>query len=154
MDVRIFEFLLQFNQGLRHPLESLDVVEKLGSASPGYVNEIRTNLSELRVSSNGHFARKVAQRKREEENHSYRIRRKREKAEEDPNDIYWDGKVQEWPRRERGLLLRAVVLPWTPDDDDQIFAMQQGAGSYQPEQTAAIAKEVWEGAAQHEANNI
>jgi len=68
----------------------------------------------------------------------YRIRRKREKADEDPNDIYHDVKAREWLRRDKGLPPRAVVLPWTQADDDRIIAMQKAAVSappLQPEQS-------------------
>jgi hypothetical protein len=134
MDVRVYEVLLNFNQGLSQSLASLDIIEKLELAAPDYVSKVRTNLSELRANANNHFACKVAQREQEEENHFYRIRRKREKAEEDPNDIYHDVKGREWLRREKGLPPRAVLLPWTQADDDRILAMQKAAASTPPPQ--------------------
>ena len=111
MDLRVYEVLLQFNQGLDQAPTSLNIVEKLELGSPDYVSNVRTNLSELRAYANNHFACKIVQRDQEEENHFYRIRRKREKADEDPNDIYLEVKASEWLRRERGLPPRAVVLP-------------------------------------------
>lgn len=132
MDVRVYEVLLHFNQGLTQALASLDIVEKLELAAPDYVSKIRTNLSELRADANNHFTCKIAHREQGEENHFYRIRQKREKAEEDPNDIYHDVKAREWLRREKGLPPRAVVLPWTQADDDRIFAMQKASASAPP----------------------
>jgi len=132
MDVRVYEVLLHFNQGLVQALASLDIVEKLELANPDYVSKIRTNLSELRAEANNHFTCKIAQKEQEEENHFYRIRRKREKAEEDPNDIYHDVKAREWLRREKGLPPRAVLLPWTQADDDRILSLQRAAASTPP----------------------
>ena len=129
MDVRVYEVLLLFNQGLSQALGSLEAIEKLEMAAPDYVNRVRTNLSELRADANNYFTCKIAHREQEEENHFYRIRRKREKAEEDPNDIYHDVKAREWLRREKGLPPRAVILPWTQADDDRIIAMQKAAAS-------------------------
>jgi hypothetical protein len=135
MDVCVYEVLLHFNQGLSQALASLDIIEKLELAAPDYVSKVRTNLSELRADANNHFACKIAQKEQEEENHFYRIRRKRERAEEDPNDIYHDVKAREWLRRERGLPPRAVILPWTQADDDRIIAMQKAAASAPPPQS-------------------
>ena len=134
MDVRVYEVLLHFNQGLSQALASLDIIEKLEMAAPDYVSKVRTNLSELRADANNHFTCKIAQKEQEEENHFYRIRRKREKAEEDPNDIYHDVKAREWLRHEKGLPPRAVLLPWTQGDDDRIIAMQKAAASAPPPQ--------------------
>ena len=134
MDVRVYEVLLHFNQGLSQALASLDIIEKLEMAAPDYVSKVRTNLSELRAEADNHFTCKIAEKEQEEENHFYRIRRKREKAEEDPNDIYHDVKAREWLRREKGLPPRAVVLPWTQADDDRIIAMQKAAASASPPQ--------------------
>jgi hypothetical protein len=140
MDVRVYEVLLHFNQGLVQALASLDIVEKLELATPDYVSKLRTNLSELRAEANNHFTNQIAHREQEEENHFYRIRRKREKAEEDPNDIYHDLKAREWLRREKGLPPRAVLLPWAQADDDRILALQKPAASEplsEPEQPLA-----------------
>jgi hypothetical protein len=134
MDVCVYEVLLHFNQGLSQALASLDIIEKLELASADYVTKVRTNLSEMRADANNHFACKIAQKEQEEENHLYGIRRKREKAEEDPNDIYHDVKAREWLRRENGLPPRAVVLPWTQADDDRILAMQKAAAFTPPPQ--------------------
>jgi hypothetical protein len=134
MEVRVYEVLLEFNHGLRHSLESLDIVEKLELAAPDYVNKARTKLSELCADVNNHSTSKIACREPEEGNHFYRIRRKRKKTEEDPNDIYLDVKAREWLRRERGLPPRAVLLPWTQADDDRILAMQKAAAPPFPPQ--------------------
>jgi hypothetical protein len=134
MDVRVYEVLLHFNQELTQALASLDIIEKLEMAAADYVSKVRTNLSELRADANNHFTCRIAQKEQEEENHFYRIRRKREKAEEDPNDIYHDVKAREWLRREKGLLPRAVVLPWTQADDDRIIALQKAAAAAPPPQ--------------------
>src|SRR5277367_3977234 len=141
MDLRVYEALFRFNQAMDQTLESLNTVEKLEVVSPESVSKVRTNLSELRSYANNHFASKIAQREQEEESHFYRIRRKREKAEEDPNDIYRDVKARESLRREQGLPVRAVILPWTQADDDRILAMQKPASSSlptQPEQPRII----------------
>jgi hypothetical protein len=135
MDLRVYEVLFQFNQGLSQALASLNIIEKLDMAAPDYVSKVRTSLSELRAEANNHFTCKIAQKEQEEENHFYRIRRKREKAEEDPNDIYHDVKAREWLRREKGLPPRAVFLPWTQSDDDRILAMQKAAASAPPPQS-------------------
>jgi hypothetical protein len=134
MDLRVYEVLLQFNQGLDQALTSLEILEKLNVEFPDYFSKVRTNLSELRAYANNHFACKIAQKEQEEENHFYRIRRKREKAEEGPNEIYLELKTREWLRRERGLPPRAVILPWTQADDDRILAMQKAASSKSPPQ--------------------
>src|SRR5271156_4705808 len=94
MDLRVYEALFRFNQAMDQTLESLNIVEKLELVSPESVSKVRTNLSELRSYANNHFASKIAQREQEEASHFYRIRRKREKAEEDPNDIYRDVKAR------------------------------------------------------------
>lgn len=135
MDVCVYEVLLHFNQGLTQALATLDIIEKLELAAPDYVSKVRTNLSELRADANNHLTCKIAQKEQEEENHFYRIRRKREKAEEDPNDVYHDVKAREWLRREKGLPPRAVLLPWTQADDDRIIAMQKAAASTPPPQS-------------------
>jgi len=66
MDVRVYEVLLQFNQGMDQALESLEIVQKLGLGSPAGVSKVGTNLSELRSYANNHFASKIAQREQEE----------------------------------------------------------------------------------------
>ena len=129
MNVRVYEVLLHFNQGVSQALASLDIIENMELAAPDYVAKVRTKLSELRADTNNHLACQIAHKEQEEENHFYRIRRKREKAEEDPNDIYHDVKAREWLRREKGLPPRAVVLPWTQADDDRILAMQKAAAA-------------------------
>jgi hypothetical protein len=134
MDVRVYEVLLHFNQGLTQALASLDIIEKLEMAAPDYVSKVRTSLSELRADANNHFTCKIAQKEQEEENHFYRIRRRREKSQEDPNDIYHDVKAREWLRREKGLPPRAVILPWTQADDERIIARQEAAASAPPPQ--------------------
>jgi hypothetical protein len=134
MDVRVYEALFQFNQGLYQALASLDVLEKLALESPNGVSKIRTNLNELCSSANNHFASKIAQKEQEEENNFYRVRRKREKAEEGPNEIYLELKSREELRREQGLPPRAVILPWSQADDDRILSMQKAASSSLPTQ--------------------
>jgi hypothetical protein len=129
MDLRIYEVFLQFNQGLDQALRSLDILEKLALESPSCITKIRVNLSELRSYANNSFASKIARREQEEENNFYRVRRNREKTEEDPNDIYRDVKAREELRREQGLPPRAVILPWTQADDDRILATQSAASS-------------------------
>ncbi len=141
MDLRVFEVLFQFNQGMDQALTSLDFLEKLILESPSRVGKIRTNLNELRSSANNYFASKIAQKEQEEENNIYRIRRNREKAEEGPNEIYLELKSREELRREQGLPLRAAILPWSQADDDRILAMQEAASRLlptQPEQPRAI----------------
>jgi hypothetical protein len=88
MDLRVFEVLFQFNQGMDQTLTSLDILEKLVFESPSRVGKIRTNLNELCSYANNYFASKIAQKEQEEENNFYRVRRNREKAEEGPNQIY------------------------------------------------------------------
>jgi hypothetical protein len=135
MDLRVYEVLFQFNQGLDQALTSLDIFEKLELGSSDYAKKVRANLSELRAYANNHFACKIAQQEQEEENHFYGIRRKREKVEEGPNEIYLEVKAREWLRRERGLAPRAVILPWTQADDDRVLAKQRAAQSPPPTQT-------------------
>jgi hypothetical protein len=71
MDLRVYEVLFQFNQGMEQALESLNIVEKLERGSPKGVSRVRTNLSELRSYANSHFASKIAQKEQEEENNFY-----------------------------------------------------------------------------------
>jgi hypothetical protein len=127
MNVHVYEVLLQFNQGIAQALTSLDMLEKLALESPRCITKIRVNLSELRSYANNCFASKIAEKEQEEENHFHRIRRNREKAEEGPNEIYFELKSREELRREQGLPPRAVVLPWTQADDDRILATQKAA---------------------------
>lgn len=134
MDIRVYEVFLQFNQGLDQALRSLDILEKLALESPSCITKIRVNLSELRSYANNSFASKIAQREQEEENKFYRLRRNREKTEEDPNDIYRDVKALEELRHEEGLPPRVVILPWTLADDDRIAAVQRAASSSLPTQ--------------------
>jgi hypothetical protein len=132
MDLRVYEGLFQFNQGMDQALESLNFIEKLELASPEGISRVRSNLSELRSYANNCFASKIAQKEQEEENNFYRIRRNREKAEEGPNEIYLELKSREELRREQGLPPRAVILPWTQADDDRILSMQKAASSSLP----------------------
>jgi hypothetical protein len=129
MDLRIYEVFLQFNQGINQALTSLDILEKLALESPSCITKIRVNLSELRSYANSCFASKIAEKEQQEESNFYRIRRNREKAEEGPNEIYFELKSREELRREQGLPPRAVILPWTQADDDRILAMQNAATS-------------------------
>ena len=81
------------------------------------------------------------QKEQEEENNFYRIRRNREKAEEGPNEIYFELKSREDLRREHGLPPQAAILPWTQSDDDRSLGMQKAAFSLlptQPEQPRTI----------------
>jgi hypothetical protein len=132
MDVRVYDVFLQFNEGLDQALTSLDILENFALESPSCIAKIRTNLSELRSHANNHFASKIAQKEREEENNFYRVRRNREKAEEGLNEIYLELKSREELRREQGLSPRAVILPWTQADDDRIVAMQKAVSSSLP----------------------
>jgi hypothetical protein len=134
MDVRIYEVFLRFNQGMEQVLESLNIIEKLELGSPEGISRVRANLSELRSYANNHFASKIAQKEQEEENNFCRIRRNREKAEEGPNEIYFELKSREDLRREQGLPPRAVILPWTQADDDRILAVQKATSSSLPTQ--------------------
>ena len=141
MDVRVYEGLFQFNQGMDQAVGSLDLIEKLELSSPKGISGVRTNLSELRSYANNCFASKIAQKEQEEENNFYRVRREREKAEEDPNEIYLELKSREALRREQGLPPRAVILPWTQADDDRVLLMRRAASSSlptQPEQPRII----------------
>jgi hypothetical protein len=133
--------LFQFNHRLDQALASLDIPEKSGLESSECVSRVRTNLSELRSCANNRFASKIAQKEQEEENNFHRVRRNREAAEEDPNEIYFELKSREELRREQGLPPRAVILPWTQADDDRILAMQNAAYSslpIRPEQSRVI----------------
>jgi hypothetical protein len=132
MDVRIYEVFLQFNQGLDQALRSLDILEELDLGSPSCIAKIRVNLSELRFYANGCFASKIAEKEQQEESNFYGIRRRREKAEEGPNEIYFELKSREGLRREQGLPPRAVILPWSQADDDRTLAMQKAASSSLP----------------------
>jgi len=134
MDLRVYEVLFQFNQGMDQALESLNLIEKLELASPEGISRVRTNLSELRSYANCCFASKITQKEQEEENNFCRIRRNREKAEESPNEIYLELKAREALRREQGLPPRAVILPWTHSDDDRVPLMQRAAPSSLPTQ--------------------
>jgi hypothetical protein len=137
MDLRVYEVLFQFNQGMEQALESLNIVEKLEPGSPEGVSRVRTNLSELRSYTSNHFAFKIAHKEQGEENNFYRVRRNRAKAEEGPSEFYLELKSGEEVRRQQGLQPRAVILPWTQADDDCILGMKKAASSplpIQPEQ--------------------
>ena len=141
MDLRVYEVLFQFNQGINQALESLSIVEKLELGSAEGVSKVRNHIGELRSYANSHFASKIAQKEQEEENNFYRVRRNREKAEEGPNEIYLELKSREDFRREQGLPPRAAILPWSQADDDRILAMRKAAFSSlptQPEQPRTI----------------
>jgi hypothetical protein len=129
MDLRVYEVLFQFNQGINQALESLSIVEKLELGSPEGVSKVRNHIGELRSYANNHFASKIAQKEQEEENNFYRLRRNCEKAEEGPHVIYLELKSREELRREQVLPPRAVILPWTQANDDHILAMQKAASS-------------------------
>ena len=47
MNLRVYEALFQFNQGMDQALESLNLIEKLELASPEGISRVRSNLSEL-----------------------------------------------------------------------------------------------------------
>jgi hypothetical protein len=64
MDLRVYEALFRFNQGMDQTLESLNFIEKLELGSPESVSRVRTSLSELRSYANNCFASKIAQRDR------------------------------------------------------------------------------------------
>ncbi len=132
MDLRVYQVLFQFNQGINQALESLNLIEKLELASPEGISRVRTNLSELRSYASNYFASKIAQKEQEEENNFYRVRRNREMAEEGPNQIYLELKSREELRREQGLPPRAAILPWSQADDDRILAIQKAASSSLP----------------------
>jgi hypothetical protein len=136
MNLRVYEALFRFNQGMDQTLEFLNIVEKRELGSPEGVSSVRTNLSELLSCANNHFACKIAQMTQEEEKNFYRVRRNGEKAEEGRNEIYLELKSRKKLRREQGLPARAVILPWIRPDDDRILAMQKAAPSLpiQPEQ--------------------
>jgi hypothetical protein len=138
MDLRVYEGLFQFNQGLDQALESLNLVEKLELASPGGISRIRTNLSELRSYANNHFASKITQKEQEEENNFYRVRRNCEKADEGRNEIYFELKSRAELRREQGLPPRAMILPWTQADEDCILATQKAPSSSPPTQSGQL----------------
>jgi hypothetical protein len=129
MDLRVYEALFRFNQGMDQTLESLNIVEKRDLGSPEGISRVRTNLSDLRSYANNCFASKIAQKEQEEEANFYRVRRNRDKAEEGPSEIYRELKSREELRHRRGLPPRAVILPWTEADDDRIMAMQKAAPS-------------------------
>jgi hypothetical protein len=137
MDLRVYEALFRFNQGMDQTLRSLNVVEKRDLGSPEGISRVRANLSDLRSYANNCIASKIARKEQEDENNFYRIRRNCEKAEEGPNEIYLELKPRKEVRREHGLPPPAVILPWTQADDDRILAMPNGASSslpMQPEQ--------------------
>jgi hypothetical protein len=122
MDLRVYEVLFQFNQGLDQAFSSVDILEKLEVQSPYCITRIRDGLSEVRAYANTHLASKIAQVEDGEKEHFGRRRQKREREEESPNEIYIELAAREWLRRERGLPPRAVVLPWTKADDDRALA--------------------------------
>lgn len=138
MDLRVYEGLFQFNQGMDQALESLNLIDKLEIPSPEGISRVRTNLSELRSYANNHLASKIAQKEQEEENNFYRVWRNREQADEGPNEIYFELKSREELRRERGLPPRVVVLPWSQANGDRILAMQEAASSSLPTQPGQL----------------
>jgi hypothetical protein len=93
MELRVYEILFQFNQGINQALESLSIVEKLELGSTEGVGKVRNYIGELHCYANSHFASKIVQKEQEGENNFYRVRRNREKAEEGPNEIYFELKA-------------------------------------------------------------
>jgi hypothetical protein len=134
MDLRVYEALFRFNQGIDQTFRSLNVVEKRDLGSPEGISSVRANLSDLRSYANNCIASKIARKDQVEENHFYRIRRNREKAEQGPNEIYLELKPRKEFRREAGLPPPVLILPWTEADDDRILAMQKATSSSLPTQ--------------------
>jgi len=132
MDLRVYEALFQFNQGMNQAFESPNIVENPELGSPEGVSRDRIDLSELPSHANNHFASKIAQKEQQEEDNFYRDRRNREKAEESPNEIYLEMQSREELRRQQGLPSRPVILPPTQADDDRILLMQRAASSSVP----------------------
>jgi hypothetical protein len=116
MDLRVYEGLFQFNQGMDQALECLNTAEKLELRSPEGISSVRTNLSELRSYANNHFASQIAQKEKEEENDFCLVHWNRKKAEKGPNEIYLESKSREELRREQGLPPQAVIRPSTRAD--------------------------------------
>jgi hypothetical protein len=137
MDLRVYEALFRFNQGLDQALTSLDILEKLALESPSCITKTRTNPNEPRTYANNQSDSKIAQKEQKEENNFYHVRRSREKAEECLNEIYCELKTREELRQRHGLPPRIVIPPWTQSDYDRILVMKNAASSslpMQPEQ--------------------
>jgi hypothetical protein len=132
MDLRVYEALFRFNQGLDQALTSLDIFEKLALESPSCITKTRTNPSEPRTYANNQSDSKIAQKEQKEENSFYHVRRNREKAEECPNEIYCELKSREELRQRHGLPPRIVIPPWSQSDYDRILVMQNAAPSSLP----------------------
>jgi hypothetical protein len=122
MNLRVYEVLFQFNQGLDQARTSVDILERLEMQSAYCFTKARDRLGELRAYADTHFASKIAQREDGEKEVFGRRRQKREKEEEGPDEIYVELAACEWLRRERGLSPRVVILPWTKANDERALA--------------------------------
>ena len=114
MDLRVYEGLFQFNQGMDQALESLNVRREARARVPrGRQQSPHQSERTHAPTSTTILPPQSRRRSRRKRTNFYRVRRNREKAEEGPNEIYLDLKSREDLRREQGLPPRVVILPWT-----------------------------------------
>jgi len=125
MDTRVYEFLFRFNQNLDQALGSLDLLKSLSLTPTEYIDRVRVGLNEIRASANGQFAERICRQEQQEENRFAGIRRRRDRQWESPNELYLELSGRERERRQQGLPPRAVILPWSQMDDDNILAARR-----------------------------
>ena len=130
MESRIYSVLFQFSQGLEQALAALYTLEKMDLEPPGYVQQIRVRFQEVAANANSHFTDRVSKQEIRKQLECERERRQREE-EANPDRIYLRVATAEDTRRQRGLLPRAVILPWTRLDDDRALARVKALASSQ-----------------------
>lgn len=125
MDTRVYQILFVFNQNLDQALGSLDLLKSLSLTPTEYIDRVRVALSEIRASANGQLTERICRQEQQEENRFAGIRRRRDREWESPNELYLELSGRERERRQQGLPPRAVILPWSQTDDDNILAARR-----------------------------
>jgi hypothetical protein len=130
MESQIYSVLFQFNSGIEQALTALDTLEKMDLEPADYVQQIRVRFKEVAANANSHFTDRVSKQEIRKQLECERERREQEQ-EANPDRIYLRVATAEDLRRQRGLLPRAVILPWTKLDDDRVLARIKALASSQ-----------------------
>jgi hypothetical protein len=141
MDTRVYEFLFRFNQNLDQALGSLDLLKSLSLTPTEYIDRVRIQLNEIRASANGQFTERICRQEQQEEGRFAAIRHRRDKQWESPNELYLELSSRERKRRQQGLPPRAVILPWSQTDDDNILAARRAIDDARTSQEPAASDE-------------
>jgi hypothetical protein len=130
MESRIYSVLFQFNYGIEQTLTAHYTLEKMDLQPLKYVRQIRVRFQEVAANANSHFTDRVS---KQEIRKQLDCERERRQQEEEANSdcIYLRVAAAEDIRRQRGLPLRAVILPRTRLDDDRALARVKALASSQ-----------------------